>query len=135
MKLNTGSSNSVPLLFAKLEKARETMEEALRCFEGEKYPAVINRLYYSMYRACLALLVGEEKEPVKHTAVIGLVNKKFIKENLLSKDVGRFLHEIQTARVEGDYKEKTFEKEDVKELIDSGMKTLSTIEEFLNIRK
>ena len=102
------------LVRAKIEKAREAMGEATWCFDGEKYPAAVNRLYYAMYRACLALLVGEERVPVKHTAVIGLVNKKYVKENLLPKDVGRYLHRIQTARVEGDYKEKVFSREDVK---------------------
>ena len=102
------------LVRAKIEKAREAMGEATWCFDGEKYPAAVNRLYYAMYRACLALLVGEERVPVKHTAVIRLVNKKHVKENLLPKDVGRYLHRIQTARVEGDYKEKVFNREDVK---------------------
>ncbi len=43
------------------------MGEATWCFDGEKYPAAVNRFYYAMYRACLALLVGEERVPVKHT--------------------------------------------------------------------
>ncbi len=119
------------LVRAKIEKAREAMGEATWCFDGEKYPAAVNRLYYAMYRACLALLVGEERVPVKHTAVIGLVNKKFVKENLLPKDVGRYLHRIQTARVEGDYKEKVFNREDVKSLIEDGKEALVTIEEYL----
>ncbi len=123
------------LVRAKIEKAREAMGEATWCFDGEKYPAAVNRLYYAMYRACLALLVGEERVPVKHTAVIGLVNKKYIKENLLPKDVGRYLHRIQTARVEGDYKEKVFNREDVKSLIDDGKEALVTIEKYLNLHE
>ena len=123
------------LVRAKIEKAREAMGEATWCFDGEKYPAAVNRLYYAMYRACLALLVGEERVPVKHTAVIGLVNKKYVKENLLPKDVGRYLHRIQTARVEGDYKEKVFNREDVKSLIDDGKEALVTIEKYLNLHE
>ncbi len=123
------------LVRVKIEKAREAMGEATWCFDGEKYPAAVNRLYYAMYRACLALLVREERIPVKHTAVIGLVNKKFVKENLLPKDVGRYLHRIQTARVEGDYKEKVFNREDVKGLIYNGRETLVAIEKFLNLHE
>jgi uncharacterized protein (UPF0332 family) len=77
------------LIHVKMEKAREAMGEATWCFDGEKYPAAVNRLYHAIYRACLALLVGEDRIPVKHTAVIGLVNKKFVKEDLLPKDSGR----------------------------------------------
>ena len=123
------------LIRVKIEKAREAMGEATWCFDGEKYPAAVNRLYYAMYRACLALLVGEDRIPVKHTAVIGLVNKKFVKEDLLPKDVGRYLHRIQTARVEGDYKEKVFCREDVKSLIDDGSEALVNIEKFLNLHE
>jgi uncharacterized protein (UPF0332 family) len=123
------------LICVKIEKAREAMGEATWCFDGEKYPAAVNRLYYAMYRACLALLVGEDRIPVKHTAVIGLVNKKFVKEDLLPKDVGRYLHRIQTARVEGDYKEKVFSREDVKCLIDDGREALLAIEKFLNLHE
>jgi len=123
------------LICVKIEKAREAMGEATWCFDGEKYPAAVNRLYYAMYRACLALLVGEDRIPVKHTAVIGLVNKKFVKEDLLPKDVGRYLHRIQTARVEGDYKEKVFCREDVKSLIDDGKEALVAIEKFLNLHE
>ncbi len=123
------------LIRAKIEKSREAMGEATWCFDGEKYPAAVNRLYYAMYRACLALLVGEERVPVKHTAVIGLINKKFVKENLLPKDVGRYLHRIQTARVEGDYKEKVFTREDVKSLIEDGKEALVTIEKYLNLHE
>jgi|GEM_PF-5968995 len=79
---------------AKIEKAREAWEKALWCFQGNKFPATVNRIYYSMYRACLALLVFEQRVLTKHTAV--LVNQKFVKENLLSKKIGRYLHEIQT---------------------------------------
>jgi len=115
----------------KMEKAREAWEEALWCFEGGKYPATVNRIYYCMYRACLALLVFEYKVPTKHSSIIGMVNKKYVKENYLSRDVGRFLHEIQTARVEGDYKEKEFTKEEAEELIENGEKALAAMEEFL----
>jgi len=115
----------------KMEKAREAWEEALWCFEGGKYPATVNRIYYCMYLACLALLVFEYKVPTKHSAIIGMVNKKYVKENYLSRDVGRFLHEIQTARVEGDYKEKEFTKEEAEELIENGEKALAAMEEFL----
>lgn len=111
------------------------MDEATWCFEGEKYPAAVNRLYYAMYRACLALLVGEDRIPAKHTAVIGMVNKKFVKEGLLPRDIGRYLHRIQTARVEGDYKEKVFSREDVISLIDDGKEVLMTIEKYLNLHE
>ena len=54
-----------------------------------------------------------------------------MKENLLSREVGRFLHEVQTARVEADYKGKSFSKEEVTELINRGKTVLETIEAYV----
>lgn len=113
---------------AKIEKSREAWEEALWCFKGGKYPATVNRLYYSMYRACLAVLAFEEKIPVKHSAVIGRVNKKYVKEGLVSREVGRFLHRLQTVRVEADYKGKEFTREEVEQLIVCGEAVLIALE-------
>jgi len=45
------------------------------------------------------------------------------------------LHRIQTARVEGDYKEKVFNREDVKSMIDDGKEALVTIEKHLNLHE
>ncbi|WP_028309307.1 HEPN domain-containing protein [Desulfitibacter alkalitolerans] len=90
----------------KMEKAREAWEEALWCFEGGKYPATVNRIYYCMYRACLALLVFEYKVPTKHSSIIGMVNKKYVKN-------------------------KEFTKEEAEELIENGEKALAAMEEFL----
>ncbi len=115
----------------KIEKAREAWEEALWCFKGEKYPATVNRLYYSMYRACLAVLTFEEKIPVKHSAVIGRVNKKYVKEGLVSREVGRFLHRLQTARVEADYKGKEFSMQEVEQLIVCGETALIALESLV----
>jgi uncharacterized protein (UPF0332 family) len=116
---------------AKIKKAQEAWEEALWCFKGKKYPAAVNRLYYSMYRACLAVLTFENNIPVKHTTVIGHVNKKFVKEGLLPKELGRFLHRLQTARVEGDYKGREFTREEVEELITQGETALEAMKNLV----
>lgn|GEM_PF-2449821 len=45
------------------------------------------------------------------------------------------MHRIQTARVEGDYKEKVFNREEVKNLIEDGREALVAIEKFLNLHE
>jgi uncharacterized protein (UPF0332 family) len=84
-----------------------------------------------MYRACLAVLTFENNIPVKHTTVIGHVNKKFVKEGLLPKELGRFLHRLQTARVEGDYKGREFTREEVEELITQGETALEAMKNLV----
>lgn len=109
-------------LFArtKIEKAWQTWDEAEWAFRGGKYPSTINRMYYAFYRACLALLAFQPKIPTKHSAVIGEVNRIFVKGGLLPREVGRFLHALQTARTEADYDDKDFSREEVQKYLEQG---------------
>ena len=63
--------------------------------------------------------------------MIGHVNKKYVKEGLLPKELGRFLHRLQTARVEGDYKGKEFTREEVEEFIAYGETALKVMENLV----
>lgn len=115
-------------LFArtKMEKAWEAWDEAEWAFQGEKYPGAVNRIYYAFYRACLALLAFQPKIPTKHSAVIGEVNRIFVKGGLLPREAGRFLHSLQTARTEADYQDKDFSREEVLEYLEQGKKYCSS---------
>ncbi len=116
------------LVKAKIMNARESWDEALWCYKGAKYPATVNRIYYAIYRACLAVLTFEQKIPSKHSAVIGRVNKNFVKTGILPRDAGKYLHKLQTARVESDYKAKKFTSDEVEELMKQGGKVLTMLE-------
>ena len=116
---------------AKMKKAWETWEEAEWAFQGDKYASAVNRIYYAFYRACLAVLSFQVKIPGKHQAVIGEVNRIFVKEGILPRELGRFLHKIQTARMEGDYKDKDFTKEEVEEYIKTGKGYLKQLENLV----
>ncbi|AEG15938.1 HEPN domain protein [Desulfofundulus kuznetsovii DSM 6115] len=112
----------------KMEKAWEAWDEAEWAFKGKKYPGAINRIYYSFYRACLALLAFEAKIPAKHSAVIAEVNRVYVKGGILPRELGRFLHHLQTARAEADYRDKNFSREEVQEYLVLGKKYLQQIE-------
>ncbi|MGI9862362.1 HEPN domain-containing protein [Moorella naiadis] len=129
------SDIELKMLFArtKMEKAWEAWDEAEWAFKGEKYPSAVNRIYYAFYRACLALLAFQPKIPTKHAAVIGEVNRVYVKEGLLPREVGRFLHDLQTARAEADYKDKSFPWEEVQEYIEQGKKYLQQLDELVTM--
>ena len=55
----------------RLEQADESLDEARFLFDGGKSPrAIINRAYYAMFYAILALLIYEEYGSSKHSGVI-----------------------------------------------------------------
>jgi uncharacterized protein len=55
----------------RLQQARESLEEAQYLFSGGKsLRSVVNRLYYGMFYAVLALLIYEPYASSKHSGVL-----------------------------------------------------------------
>jgi uncharacterized protein (UPF0332 family) len=77
------------LALYRLRQAEESLEEAVYLFDGRKSPrSVINRSYYAMFYAILALLIFEPYSSSKHSGVLSYFNRRFIKSGLLPKDRG-----------------------------------------------
>ena len=76
----------------RLRQAEESLDEAAYLLAGGKSPrAVINRAYYSMFYAVLALLIYEEFASSKHTGVIAWFNRNYIKTGKFPTDPGIYL--------------------------------------------
>ena len=94
------------LAIKRLKQADESLDEALYLFDGKKSPrAVINRSYYAMLYAILALLIFEEFGSSKHSGVLSYFNTRFVKTGLFSKDLGRSVNKAFDLRIRGDYRE------------------------------
>lgn len=94
------------LVLYRLKQAYETFDEAAFLFDGKKNPrSVINRLYYSMFYAVLALLVTEPYSSSKHSGIISYFNKNFIKNGIFSREMGKIFNETFELRQSGDYEE------------------------------
>jgi hypothetical protein len=82
-------------------------EEAMRAAEallGLNLPRdAINRLYYALYHATLALLLTEGLEPTSHHGVLSLLGMHFIKPGRLPAALGATLRRIQAYREAADY--------------------------------
>lgn len=50
----------------------------------------VNRSYYAMFYAVLALLVTRQMGTSKHQGVISLFDKEFVKKGVFSKDLSRW---------------------------------------------
>jgi uncharacterized protein (UPF0332 family) len=90
----------------RIKQAEESLEEAKYLLSGRKSPrSIINRAYYAMFYAVLALLVYEEYSSSKHSGVLIYFNKRFIKEGILPEDLGRAINKAFELRQRGDYRE------------------------------
>lgn len=62
-----------------------------------------SRAYYAAFYSASALLLSAGKKARKHTGVIGLIHKDYVKEGKLPADVGRTLDSLHDLRNLGDY--------------------------------
>lgn len=89
----------------RLEQARITLNDAKCLLDGGGSPrSIINRSYYGMFYAVLALLQRTGKIPSKHTGAIGLFDGEFIRKGILPRELSRDLHRAFDAREAADYR-------------------------------
>jgi uncharacterized protein (UPF0332 family) len=121
------------LIRYRMEKARETLEDAYALRRQERTPAsVVNRAYYAMFYATLALLLTSGYDSSKHSGVIALFDRHFVKTNILPREMSRMLHEAFESRQEGDYQDVSkIDDRIADETLNSAKTFIKTIEEKL----
>jgi uncharacterized protein (UPF0332 family) len=89
----------------RLEQAGTALEDARFLLDGERSPqSIINRSYYAMFYAVLALLQTIDKVPSKHAGVISLFDREFVLKNQFPKELSKDLHKAFELRQVADYK-------------------------------
>jgi uncharacterized protein (UPF0332 family) len=91
------------LIRFRIQRARETLEEALLMRREEHWNACANRLYYACFYAVTALLGKKGLSATKHSGVKAFFNQHFVKSGHVSKEKGRLYNNLFEARQEGDY--------------------------------
>ena len=121
------------LIQYRLDRAHEALNDARLMLEQNGSPAgVINRAYYAMFYAALALLITIDKGSSKHQGVIALFDENFIKQNILPKELGKILHRAFEMRQVGDYRDLLIvTKEQAMDVFDSAIKFMRAIEDKL----
>lgn len=90
----------------RIKQAEESLDEAGFLLDGKKSPrSIINRAYYAMFYAVLALLVYEQYSSSKHSGILSFFNKRFIKEGIFQENLGRSINKAFELRQRGDYRE------------------------------
>ena len=122
------------LIQYRLEEAREALRDAQMLYEQNGAPrSVVNRSYYAMFYAVLALLITIDKGTSKHRGVISLFDQEFIKQNIFPKEMSAMLHHAFDMRLTGDYRELLeISKEQATEILNSATQFVKSIEEKLS---
>ena len=122
------------LIKLRLDNAKETLQDAHTLFESDgSSRSIVNRAYYVIYYAALALLVTADRNPSKHTGVMAFFDKDFVKNNVISKELSRMLHEAFESRQKGDYTDPTrIDRRKAAEVLNSADEFASIIEQKLS---
>ncbi len=125
------------LAIYRLKQATETLDEAQYLLSGEKSPrSVINRVYYAMFYAILALLIFEPYTSSKHSGVLSYFNRRFIKSGLLPNELGEAVNIAFEMRQRGDYREYVeLVYEQVEPFIDKAEGFIATVRKYLSESK
>lgn len=116
----------------RLEQAEESIKEAeVLLKEDMSLRAVMNRLYYAMFYATLAVLQDKQMGTSKHIGAISLFDREFIKTRVFDKELSKTLHRAFELRQKGDYMEQTeITKEDIDEIFPKTRDFVDKIESY-----
>jgi uncharacterized protein (UPF0332 family) len=91
------------LIDYRMERARETIDEAQILFNAGRINAYVNRLYYACFYAVSALLLTRGFSTSKHGYLRSLMHRELVKTGALSAEQGSHFDMLFNNRQKGDY--------------------------------
>ena len=121
----------------RVNRSKESLEEAKLMFSNKHYLTVINRLYYAMFYLVAAYLGCNNIFAKTHSGAKSQFQLYFIKTNIVSKDFAELYNDLFQERNDSDYGDfQVISKEDAKDLLDETQKILEEYwEKFEEYRK
>jgi len=130
--MNKEDFDKQALINYRLQRARETLKDAYLLLEqGGSLWSVINRAYYAMFYAVLAVLTSIGKGASKHSGVLALFDCYFVKPGHFPKEMSKAIHKAFDLRQIGDYRELiTFDKKQAEEMLNLADEFVEKVDQF-----
>ena len=124
------------LVYYRLARADEALEDARILARAKRWNACVNRLYYACFYAVSALLACDGLSSSKHSGIRGLFNKQYVKSSQIPKDIARIYNDLFERRQEGDYIDfVNFQESQVLPWISKAERLINYITEFIKKQK
>ena len=91
------------LVLYRLQRARQTLEDARLLANASRWNPCVNRLYYACFYAVSALLLQDGLSSSKHTGVRSLLNRHYVRTGKVPKELAQIYNDLLERRHEGDY--------------------------------
>ena len=87
----------------RLSRAKEAFSEGDHLLTAKAFMGAVNRFYYAAFYAARALLAVRELDSSRHSGVISLFQKHFVKSGLVSTERAKALPRAFEKRQKSDY--------------------------------
>ena len=125
--------DALGLITYRLEQDRNALDDAKFLLDGNRSPqSIINRSYYAMFYATLALLQKIGKVPSKHAGVISLFDTEFALKGIFPKELSKDFHKAFELRQSSDYKvieDSSLDKSE--EVLNNAVRFVETVRNYL----
>jgi uncharacterized protein len=126
------SDNIQVLVRSRLEQADDALNAARILLEQHSVRAAVNRAYYAMFYAVLALLALRKQETSKHSGVISLFDREFVRPGVFSRDLSQWLHRAFRQQLAADYAPlRTVSKDEAQQMFDEAQAFVARVREHL----
>lgn len=120
------------LIDYRIQRARETVQEAEMALMHDRFNLAINRIYYAMFYMVQALALTHDFSTSKHAQLLGWFNKTFVRTGQIHPSIGKLYHLGFEKRQEGDYQDfPAFSKDEIETDLDSVNRFLDAVEELI----
>jgi uncharacterized protein (UPF0332 family) len=100
-KEDVGTNRDLALY--RLQTAKSDIKSAKTLLDINEYKGANNRAYYAIFHAINAVHALDGEAYKRHKDVIGNFNKKYVKTEIFSKDMGRKIGQAEEIRHLSDY--------------------------------
>ncbi len=118
----------------RLHQARESLQEAAGLSQMSFWRGTINRAYYAMFYAVLALAVLRQQITNKHSGVLAFFDREFVKTGIFEKEMSRSFHRAFESRQNNDYGEFfSVNEEEAKQILEEASNFVSSVEKYIRL--
>lgn len=97
------SNRKEDIIKYRVERSRETVEEAQIAINEGHYFLAANRIYYAIFYIVNALAIKDGFKTSKHYQLLGWFNKNYVKTGMVDNKFGKIYRSAFETRMESDY--------------------------------
>lgn len=129
---NLDDKSRIALVNYRINRAHRTIAEVSFLLDGGLYSTAVNRLYYAVYYAAVALLVNDGINATTHSGVRSMLGLHYIRTGRISREIGNNFMILFERRHSCDYDDFiNSTKEDVEQLIPLANSFIEAVDHIL----